>query len=224
MDKRLNRFTSNKGDVATYTVIGVVENFHFESLRDSIGPLVMFLKENNDLVSFRIDPKNIPGTIDLLKEKWNKFLPNQPFAYSFLDERFSKVYSAEQRIGKIFAVFAGLAVLIGCLGLFGLSAFIAERRTKEIGIRKVLGASASGIVSLLSREFVILVGAANIIAWPIVYFVMNKWLEEFAYKTSLSIWIFVFAGIFVFLVALLTVGYQAAKAALGNPIKAIRNE
>nr|NIM11352.1 FtsX-like permease family protein [Candidatus Aminicenantes bacterium]NIM78133.1 FtsX-like permease family protein [Candidatus Aminicenantes bacterium]NIN17451.1 FtsX-like permease family protein [Candidatus Aminicenantes bacterium]NIN41347.1 FtsX-like permease family protein [Candidatus Aminicenantes bacterium]NIN84117.1 FtsX-like permease family protein [Candidatus Aminicenantes bacterium] len=224
IDKRLSRFTSLKGDMTTYTVIGMVEDFHFESLRDTIGPLVMFLGEHKDLMSFRIDTGNIPGTIDLLRDKWNRFLPGQPFEYSFLDERFYEVYKAEQKLGQIFGAFAVLAIFVGCLGLFGLAAFIAEQRTKEIGIRKVFGASVSSIIGLLSREFVILVGIANIIAWPVAYFVMNKWLQDFAYRTPLSPLIFLAAGAAAIIIALLTTSYQAVKAAFTDPVKSLKYE
>jgi putative ABC transport system permease protein len=224
VNKRLSRFTSLKGDTTTYTVIGMVEDFHFESLRTTIAPLVMFLGDSKGLASFRISTDNISGTIDLLRDKWNKFLPGQPFEYSFLDERFYEVYKAEQKLGQIFGVFAVLAIFIGCLGLFGLAAFIAEQRTKEIGIRKVLGASVSSIIGLLSREFVILVGAANIIAWPIAYLIMNKWLQDFAYRTPLSVSTFLAAGAAAIIIALFTTSYQAVKAAFTDPVKSLKYE
>ena len=222
--KTLGRIVSNKGDIELYTVIGVIENFHFESLRDNIGPLVMFLGESNGAISFRIKTEDVSGFIRILESKWGEFLPNQPFEYSFLDERFDRMYQAEQRIGKIFGVFAALAVLIGCLGLFGLAAFTAEQRTKEIGIRKVLGASVPNITRLLLREFVLLVGAANLIAWPIAYFVMRRWLQDFAYRISPNVWIFLAAGAATLLVSMLTVSFQAIKAALADPIRSLRYE
>lgn len=224
LGKRLSRFKNNKGDMEHYTIIGMVENFHFDSLRNNIGPLMMYLGDSKDLISFRIDTADIAGTIDLLKDKWNQFLPGQPFEYSFLDERFNNVYRAEQRIGEIFGTFAFLAILVGCLGLFGLAAFVAEQRTKEIGIRKVLGASVSSIIGLLSKEFIILVGIANIIAWPVAYFIMDKWLEDFAYRVSLGIWPFLAAGAAALTIAMLTTGYQSVKAALADPVKSIKYE
>lgn len=224
LGKRLSRFKNNEGDMETYTVIGVVEDFHFDSLRNNIGPLMMYLGDSKGLISFRIDGGDIAGTVNLLRDTWHRFLPGQPFEYSFLDERFNNVYRAEQRIGEIFGSFAVLAIFVGCLGLFGLAAFVAEQRTKEIGIRKVLGASISSIVTLLSKEFVLLVGIANLIAWPAAYFIMKKWLEDFAYKTALSPWIFLAAGMAALLIALITIGFQSIKAALTNPVNSIKYE
>jgi putative ABC transport system permease protein len=224
LGKRISRFKNNEDVLEDFTVIGVVEDFHFDSLRDNIGPLMMYPGDNKELISFRIDSGDIAGTIGLLKDTWNRFLPDQPFEYSFLDERFNNVYRAEQRIGKIFASFAVLAIFVGCLGLFGLAAFVAEQRTKEIGIRKVLGASVSSIIALLSKEFVLLVGIANLIAWPIAYFIMKQWLQDFAYKTALSPWTFLAAGITALLIALITISFQSIKAALANPVKSIKYE
>ena len=223
-DKRVGRIINQKGDMKLYTVIGVVEDFHYESLRSTIGPLVMYLGDSTGLMSFRITTEDVSGSIGLLEAKWKEFLPNQPFERMFMDERFDQLYRAEQRIGKIFGVFATLAVVIGCLGLFGLAAFTAEQRTKEIGIRKVLGASAPGIIQLLLREFVILVGIANLVAWPIAYFVMRRWLEDFAYRISPSVWIFLLAGMLTLFIALFTVSFQAVKAALADPIRSLRYE
>ncbi|MCP5107970.1 MAG: FtsX-like permease family protein, partial [bacterium] len=227
LGKRLDRVNGDTNETESYTVIGVVEDFHFESLRDTVTPLLMYLgKHNRDFqsISFRIGPGNIAEIIDLLRDKWKQFLPGQPFDYSFLDESFNRVYDAEQRLGKIFAVFALLAIFVGCLGLFGLAAFTAEQRTTEIGIRKVLGASISSIVRLLSTEFVVLVAVANIIAWPVAYFIMKQWLLEFAYRAPLSIWTFPAAGLAALAIALLTIGYQSVKAAAANPVKSIKYE
>jgi len=226
LGKRLDTII-NENKTVTYTVIGVIEDFHFDSLRNTIAPLLLFLHENNesnDFISFRVNTDNISGAIVLFREKWNHFLPAQPFEYSFLDESFYDVYRTEQGLGKIFGTFALLAIFIGCLGLFGLAAFISEQRTKEIGIRKVLGASISSIIRLLSTEFIILVGIANMIAWPAAYFIMNQWLQEFAYKTSLSIWTFLAAGMTALIIALLTISYQSVKAALADPVKSIQYE
>jgi putative ABC transport system permease protein len=224
LEHKVGRVTSMQGAFKLYQVIGVVEDFHYETLRENIGPLVMFLGNNTSRISFRIQTDNIAKTIGLLEKKWKEFLPNSPFSYTFMDERFAEMYQSEQRVGKIFGVFATLAVFIGCLGLFGLAAFTAEQRTKEIGIRKVLGATAPGIVSLLMREFVILVIIANVIAWPVAYFVMNGWLRDFAYRISIGAWIFIVAGMLTLLIAMLTVIFQATKAALMNPIDSLRYE
>lgn len=224
LEKRVGRVTSQQGDIELYTVIGVVEDFHFESLRNTIEPLVMFLGESIGTISFRVKTENISETVDLLRKKWREFLPYQPFEYSFMEERFDNIYRAEQRIGRIFGVFAALAVFIGCLGLFGLAAFTAEQRTKEIGIRKILGASAPNIIRLLLKEFIVLVSIANLVAWPIAYFVMKKWLQDFAYKVSFSVWIFLLAGLSTLLIALLTVSFQAIKAAFSDPADSLRYE
>ncbi len=219
-----NQDDMNDIKIKIYKVIGIVENFHYESLRDNIGPLVMYLGESNNMISFRLNTENISETINLFRDEWNRFAPGQPFEYSFLNERFNEVYHSEQQIGKIFGTFAFLSILIGCLGLVGLSAFIAEQRTKEIGIRKVLGASVINISRLLLREFIILVAIANITAWPIAYFIMNKWLQDFAYRTSLTLWSFLAAGITALIIALFTTSFHVVKAAISDPVKSIKYE
>ena len=224
LEHNVGRLISMQGDVRLYPVIGVVEDFHYETLRDNIGPLVMFLGDNTGRISFRIKTDDLPKTIALMEKKWKEFLPNQPFEYTFMDEQFDAMYRAEQRVGKIFGVFTTLAVFIGCLGLFGLAAYTAEQRTKEIGIRKVLGATAPGIIKLLMKEFVILIAIANVIAWPVAYFIMNGWLKDFAYRISIGVWIFLAAGVATLCIALLTVVFQATKAALMDPVDALRYE
>lgn len=224
LGQRLTRFTSNEGDFQTYKVIGVVEDFHFDSLRNSIAPLIMFLGRNANNISFRFKTDEVAKTIELLRSKWKEFLPHQPFIYSFLDERFFEVYETEQRFGKIFGVFAGLAIFIGCLGLFGLASFVAEKRTKEIGIRKVLGATVPNITELLMKEFLILICIANFVAWPVSYFVMTGWLNDFAFRMQLQVWIFVTAGVLTLFIAMLTVFFQSIKAALANPADSLMYE
>jgi len=222
--KRLGRGASNDGKVDLYEVIGVVEDFHFESLRDTIGPLILFLGDSRGMISFRIETDDVSATIGALENNWQEFLPDQPFEYSFLDDRFDAMYRSEQRIGKIFGVFAGLAIFIGCLGLFGLAAFTAEQRTKEIGVRKILGASVPNITRLLLKEFTVLIGIANIVAWPIAFFIMRMWLQDFSYQTSLGLWIFLAAGLMTLFIAIFTVSFQAIKAALADPINSLRYE
>lgn len=224
LGQRLNRFTSDDGDSQSYEVIGVVEDFHFDSLRNSIGPMILFLGGNSSSMSFRFKTDEMAKTIELLRLKWKEFLPQQPFIYSFLDERFFEVYETEQRFGKIFGVFAGLAIFIGCLGLFGLASFVAEKRTKEIGIRKVLGASVPNITGLLMKEFLVLICLANFVAWPVSYFVMKGWLNDFAFRMTIQIWIFVAAGVLTLFIAILTVCFQSIKAALANPADSLMYE
>jgi putative ABC transport system permease protein len=224
LEHTVGRGTSIQGGFEIYRVIGVVEDFHYDSLRENIGPLMMFLGRSTGSMSFRIKTDNIAKTIGFLEKEWRAHLSNAPFHYTFLDDRFSAMYRSERRVGQIFALFAGLAVFIGCLGLFGLAAFTSEQRTKEIGIRKVMGATAPEIVSLLMREFLVLIAVANMIAWPVGYFAMNRWLRDFAYRISIGVWIFVAAGILTLFAAILTVVYQATKAALMNPVDSLRYE
>jgi len=222
--ERLSRFISNQGDIKTYTIIGVMKDFHFESLRNNIEPLMFYLGNNTGSISFRTTGKNIAVLINDLKTKWEKFVPNQPFNYSFLDEKFNQMYSSEQKTSDIFGVFSGLAIFISCLGLFSLSAFSAEQKTKEIGIRKVLGSTVFSIVYLLASEFLKLILIAFAVAASIAYYFMNNWLLDFAYRTSLSVWVFITAGFIAFFIAMLTVSYQAVKAAMANPVESLRDE
>ena len=167
---------------------------------------------------------NIPETIEQLEEKWNALDLDSPFDYSFLDADFEKLYRAEQQTQSIVGFLASLAIFIACLGLFGLAAFMAEQRTKEIGVRKVLGADVLGIIALLSKDFLTLVGIAIVIALPVSWFASTKWLDGFAYRTDLAWWIFALAGVIAILISLLTVSFQSVKAAIANPVNALRNE
>ncbi len=210
--------------VEPYKVIGVVEDFHYESLRATIYPMVLYLGRSRGYVSFKLAGNDLNTTIDFIRAKWDEFAPGKPFQYSFMDQRFNSIYEAEQQIGKIFGVFAALAILIACLGLFGLAAFTAEQRNKEIGIRKVLGASVVGIMALLSKEFLKLVLIAFVIAAPLAYFGMDKWLSDFAYRTDLSANTFIISGILAIVVAWLTMSYQTMRAARSNPVRSLRSE
>jgi putative ABC transport system permease protein len=213
------------GKMVEKTVIGVVKDFHFESLHKQISPLYIgYTSHAINSLSVRITSENIPKTLAFMREKIGHFDPHRPFEYAFLDDSFDAQYRAEERLGRIFSYFAILAIFIACLGLFGLASFTAEQRTKEIGIRKVLGASVSGIVVLLSKEFTKWVLIANAIAWPIAYYSLNKWLQSFAYRTNITVMTFLAAAIISFLIALLTVSYQALKVATANPVKSLRYE
>ncbi|MFC2134350.1 ABC transporter permease [Bacteroidota bacterium] len=222
--QRLGRYGGEETEEMYYNVIGVVKDFHFESLRQNIRPVVLMLGQSNSKTSARINPGNLPAVISFIEDKWNEFAPGNPFDYSFMDEEFNEVYKAEMRLGNIFTIFAGLAVFIGCLGLLGLAAFTAEQRTKEIGIRKTLGATVQGIVFLLSKEFGKLVLIAFVISAPIAYFAMNSWLADFAYRIDLTFSVFLAAGLISFVISLLTVSYHALKAALANPVNSLRYE
>jgi putative ABC transport system permease protein len=217
--KRMN-YGNRSGEI-----IGVVNNFHFESLHNKIVPVIFLLsKTGNNQFSVKISGNDITRTIEFLKKKWSQFRPDYPFEYKFLEDQLDELYTSEKTLGDIFGIFSMLAVIIACLGLFGLASFAAEQRTKEIGIRKVLGATVSGIVVLFSIEFLKLVIISNLIAWPLAYYAMNSWLEDFAYKTDMSIWIFILSGLVAILIALLTVSFQAMKTGFSNPVKSLRYE
>lgn len=207
-----------------YHVVGVVKDFNFSSMHQNVGPLIIRLGENRGSIALRTNTKNIAGIINSVESKWKSMVPAQPFSYSFMDADFNNIYRAEQRTGTLFITFAIFAIFIGCLGLFGLVTYAAEQRTKEIGVRKVLGASVSGIVAMLSKDFAKLVLIASLIAFPVAWWAMNSWLQNFAYRIDISWWIFVVAGVAAILVALITVSFQAIKAAIANPVKSLRAE
>jgi putative ABC transport system permease protein len=215
----------NPGGVLFFTIIGVLKDFHYESLHQRIRPLAIVLNSGQTAyLPIRLRPADISGTISLIEDEWKKFVPGKPFEYFFLDEDFNKLYQSEMKTGQIFTSFSVLAILIACLGLLGLTIFTVERRIKEIGIRKVLGASISTIVFLISKEFLKWVLIANLIAWPIAYYFMNKWLENFAYRAEMNVWIFFLSAFIALLIALLTVSSQTIKAATANPVKSLRYE
>ncbi len=207
------------------TIVGVMKNFHYQPVREKIEPLAIIVDpERINYVLIRIPPENIPVSLKLIENTWNRVIPNYPFEYHFLNQIFDSMYRAEAKIGTLLKYFAILAVFIACLGLFGLASFTAEQRTKEIGIRKVLGANVSQVTLLLCREFFLLVLLANIIAWPSAYFIMKHWLQSYAYRTSLGFFIFIAAMAAALLVALLSVSFQAVKAALSHPADSLRYE
>lgn len=207
-------------------ILGVFNDFHFESMHQKIVPLVLLVPRTGGYnnLSVKVSGSNLPAALKHIEAIWRKFLPETPYQYTFLDENFDRLYQSEQRQGSIFTVFACIAIFIACLGLFGLSAFAITQRLKEIGIRKVLGANVSTIVTLLSKDFLKLVLIAAIIAFPVAWFAMRQWLEDFAYRINIPWWIFLLAGILAALVALFTISFQAIKAALANPVKSLRTE
>jgi putative ABC transport system permease protein len=216
--------TDDNGVKVYYRVIGVVSDFHFESLKQKIGPLVMFLGKNSGNILVKTRTERLPEFLASLKQQWASFSPAAPFSYSFLDDRFEQVYVSEQKIGQVLTLFSSLTIFIACLGLFGLATYTAEQRTKEIGVRKVLGASVASVVALLSKDFLKLILIALVLASPIAWWGMNQWLEEFAYKVTIDWWIFALAGLLAVGIALLTVSFQSIKAALMNPVKSLRSE
>lgn len=224
--KRVKYFTDQERHTAEARIIGVVKDFHTYSLQHKIEPLVLQMPtaSDKDNLYIRIRPGNVPKALAYIQSTYRHFDPANALDVHFLDENFSKQYQAEQKQGDVLLTFTILAVLIACLGLFGLTAFAAEQRTKEIGVRKVHGASVVSIVTLLSKDFLKLVLIAIVIATPIAWYAMNQWLQEFAYKTNLSWWIFALAGLLAIVIALVTVSAQSVKAALVNPVKALRSE
>ncbi len=210
-------------------IIGVMKDFHFESLHQKIAPLIFVMpatsrnQSSYNYISIKVSG-NMSSALETIKNTWQKYLPELPYQYTFLAEKFTKLYESEQRQGTIFTVFAFIAIFIACLGLFGLSAFAISQRVKEIGVRKVLGANVSTIVALLSKDFLKLVFIAAIIAFPVAWYAMYKWLQDFAYRVGIQWWIFAVAAIAALLIALITVAFQAIKAALANPVKSLRTE
>ena len=216
-------------DGQSIEIVGVTKNYHIESMKSNLLPVVFNPVKADDVkstkyYSVKIDGSNIKQIVERIKAKWMDMLPNQPFEYSFLDEMFDSQYKAEQEFGKVFGIFAFLAIIISCLGLFGLASYTNIQRTKEIGIRKVVGASLQNIVVMLIKDFGKWVLLANIIAWPAAYFIMKTWLNNFAYRIDISWWIFILSGGIALIIALTTIGYQAVKAATANPVISLRNE
>lgn len=212
------------GSLLIKTIIGVVKNFHYESLRKNIGPLAFVLGDNSWVTAFRVETGDMKNLVAKIGTKYREMAPGMPFSYEFLDESFNRMYREEQRVGEVALTFSLLAILIACLGLFGLATYMAEQRTKEIGVRKVLGASVSNIITLLSGDFLKLVLISFVIAVPVAWWVMSKWLQEFAFRITPGWWVFAEAGLIALLIALATVSFQALKAALTNPVKSLRTE
>ena len=216
------------GNMEPGSIIGVVEDFHFESLHDPIRPLVFEFTPMaswlNKYMLVRINSNNISGALDYVKQQWKDVAENIPFDYFFLDDEYNSLYKAETQTGSLFTLFTFVSILIIVLGLLGLIAFIANQKTKEIGIRKVLGASIGNILLLLSKKFIAWVLVANIIAIPVAYYFMNKWLQSFAYRVEIGWWVFVLSGGIALVIALATVSFQAVKAAIANPVESLRYE
>ena len=206
-------------------IIGIIKDYHFESLQNEIIPMAMRIipNWNNDLC-IKIQSYDIRGTLQFIEKKWKAIYPEYPFEYNFLDDQLNNLYLSEERIGVLFRYFTSIAIIISCLGLFGLASFLAEERTKEVGIRKVLGASIPGLMVLLSKDFIKWVLVANLFAWPIAWYTVNIWLQEYAYKTDVSLQVFILSGCLALLIAFVTVSYQTVKAAIANPTESIKYE
>jgi putative ABC transport system permease protein len=208
-----------------YRVIGVFKKLHFQPIHNKIEPLIILTgKVQGGYTLVRIHPDNMGETIEFVQETWKKHFHTAPFDYHFLDEDYDNMYRTEERMGTLLNYFSILAVFIACLGLFGLVSFSTEQRTKEIGIRKVLGATVPGIVMLLGKDFVKLVLLANIMAWPVAYYAMNSWLQDFAYRININLLVFLVTAVLSAFIALVTVSSQATKAAMANPVKSLRYE
>lgn len=214
----------DQNSVNEYEIIGIVRDFHYQSLRETVTPLALFYEPSYGNIAFKMDAASVSSAITLLEEEWDSRAPSQPFHYTFLDQRFNQMYQSENRVQDLMSAFSVIAIVIACLGLFGLSAFSAEKRQKEIGIRKILGASIPSILSLISKEFIYLILISFVISVPIAYIVMQQWLQEFTYRTEIGIYVFALAGIGTLLIALLTVSWQSIKAALMNPVNSLRSE
>ncbi len=218
----MNNFPSN--DYTKYNVIGVVKNFNFNSLHDEVTPLVLFLSQENGSIALRVNTAHLDQLIASLGKLYKNIAPSQPFAYSFMDADYNETYISEQKMGGLSITFSILAIFIACLGLFGLITYAAEQRTKEIGIRKVLGASVANVTTMLSKDFLRLVLIASLISFPISWWAMNYWLHGFAYRIEISWWIFLVAGCTAIFIALVTICFKAIRAAMANPVKSLRSE
>jgi putative ABC transport system permease protein len=226
----LGKLLKYPGGGQTFKVVGVVKDFNLTSLRDTIIPFALFYvasKSNNNGVSFAVvslGTGNPENALFQVQTKWKTFAPGVPFEYSFLDKDFEALYRSEKRMGTVFSIFTFLSIAVACLGLFGLSVYTAERRVKEIGIRKILGASVTSVVSLLSKDFIILVALSALIAFPIAWWATSKWLDDFAYRIPIDPWVFLVSGLLAVSIALLTISIQAVKAARANPAESLRSE
>ncbi len=206
-------------------MVGVVANFNYVSVRQKIEPLMLLLARGQGSgMIIKVNSRDIAGFLKDLEHRWKTLNAKAPFSYYFLDEQFARLYAGEQRTARLFSSFAMLSILIACLGLFGLAAFTTEQRAKEIGIRKVLGASVQQVLLLVTKEFLVLIGIAFLLAVPFTWWVMRAWLQDFAYRAPIATWIFLVAGFLTALIALVTVSSRAIRAALANPIKSLRNE
>lgn len=212
------------GDQKQLRVVGVVRDFHFRSLHERITPLMMVMNPNSGNLIVKARSEDIAGLLQTMEKRYEAFNPDVPFTYSFLDERINDTYLAERKTATILGVFAGLTIFVACLGLIGLATFIAHQRTKEIGVRKVLGATVANIIRLLVKDFVKLIMLALVLASPIAWWAMNKWLEDFAYRIEIQWWMFGLAGLVAVVIALFTVSWQAIRAAVANPVKSLRDE
>jgi putative ABC transport system permease protein len=210
--------------LVTMHVVGVVKDFNFNSLREVVTPLAFFLRPDHDRIALRVNTDHVTKLVAQAEDAWRVMAPGQPFSSTFMDDEFNSIYRSEQRMGGISLSFSLLAIFIACLGLFGLSAYAAEQRMREIGIRKVLGASVSGIIAMLSRDFLLLVLVAAAISFPLAWLAMHRWLQDFAYRIPIGWEVFALAAVLAVGIALLSVSFQALRSALANPVKSLKSE
>ncbi len=229
--KKISAFTAvlpggapDPNSVKSWTVVGVVEDFHYANMLENIAPLALFLQPSNRYVAFRFESKSTKDVLEKIETLWKEFAPGNAFEYTFLNDDYGRMYNTEKRLGKTFGLFAALAIIIACLGLFALAAFTAEQRTKEIGIRKTLGASVNSIVFLLSREYGKLVVIAFVLSTPIAWYGIHWWMQSYSYRATLGVTIYILAGGIAFLIAVVTIGYQCIRAAMTNPAQSLRSE
>ena len=223
LNQRLYQIGDNNNPLP-FHVIGVLRDFNYNSMHENVGPVVLKLRDDHNTMAVRLTPGDMFSKVRQIESEWKKLFPGMPFSYTFMDNDFDMLYHAEARTGSVFITFAVFAILIACLGLFGLVTYAAEQRTKEIGIRKILGATTGGLMTLLSKDFLKLVLIASVIAFPVAWWAMNRWLQSFAYRIDISWWIFIVAGLTAILIALVTVSIQTARAAVANPVKSLRSE
>jgi len=225
LNKTLYKYNGPGNEETKYHVIGVVKDFNFSSLRDNVTPLVLIMaQDGNASLSVKVNTGNLPFLMKRIESTWKTLAPNLYLEYSFMDDDFNAMYSNEQRMVKLFVIFTTLAVIIACLGLFGLAAYAAERRNREISIRKVLGANVSGLVALLTKDFIKLVFIAIVIATPLAWLVMQKWLQGFAYRDNIHWWFFAVTALGAIIIAFVTISFQSIKAAMANPVDSLRSE
>jgi putative ABC transport system permease protein len=229
--KRIVVLTPFRAEPVQKTVIGVFRDIHQRSLYSAVGSTVLtHVSDEGDIenrarrLTLRLETDDLAGTLASIQEKWEELKPGNPYFSFLLDEFYDSQHRSEERLGRIFQAFAVLAILIGCVGLFGLAAYLAEQRTKEIGIRKVVGARALSLVLLLCREFILLIAAANVVAWPLAFFALRRWLQNFPYAVGLEPGVFVLTSVLTLAIALITVGFQSYKAASADPVAALRHE
>jgi len=224
LEQRIGTFINNQGDIEYGNIVGVVKDFHIEGFNQSIRPMVLRISNYTWFAAFKISPENASNTISFIENEWNKLEPTHPFRYTYLDQKFGALLRQQENFGTMFLFLTILAIIISAMGLYGLASYTAEQRTKEIGIRKVLGASVSQIMKMLTKDFIKLVLIANIFAWPITFLLAKNWLSNFSYQIDMPILPYIFATLLALVIAIITVSTQAYIAANSNPVNSLKYE